>query len=123
MINNITKVSEITVEDIAEYLRLTEYLDITEVPIDPDDPDAGTQKVIQNKELENTLNTLLNVSKAYIMGYTGRTIEDLDNFNDFVIVVLVLIQDMYDNRTFYVDNTNLNNLITGILSMHSINYL
>ena len=123
MINNITKVSEITVEDIAEYLRLTEYLDITEVPIDPDDPDAGTKKVIQNKELENTLNTLLNVSKAYIMGYTGRTIEDLDNFNDFVIVVLVLIQDMYDNRTFYVDNTNLNNIVTGILSMHSINYL
>ena len=123
MINNITKVSEITVEDIAEYLRLTEYLDITEVPIDPDDPDAGTQKVIQNEELENTLNTLLNVSKAYIMGYTGRTIEDLDKFNDFVIVVLVLIQDMYDNRTFYVDNTNLNNIVTGILSMHSINYL
>lgn len=99
--NNITKVSEITYEDLSKYLRLSEV----------------TQEDI------NTLNTLLNVSKAYIMGYTGQTNKTLDNFQDFVIVVLVLCQDMWDNRTLYVDNSNLNNVVQGILDLHSVNLL
>lgn len=99
--NNIEKVSEVTFEDIAEYIRLCE---VTE-----DD--------------ENLLNNLINISKAYIMGYTGHTLEELDNYQDFVIVLFVLCQDMYDNRTLYVDNTNLNSVVDNILGMHSVNLL
>lgn len=99
--NNITKVSDITYEDVADYIRLSE--------------------VTQNEQ--NTLNTLINVSKTFISKYTGQTIEDLDNFQDFVIVVLILCQDMYDNRTLYVDNSNLNKVVETILGMHSVNLL
>ena len=99
--NQITKVSEITSEDVAEYLRLPE---VTE-----DDT--------------NTLNNLIGISKAFISNYTGRTIEELDNYQDFVIVSLVLCQDMWDNRTLYVDSSNLNNVIETILGMHSVNLL
>lgn len=99
--NNITKVSEITYQDVADYIRLSE---VTE-----DD--------------QNTLNTLINVSKAFISNYTGQSINDLDNFQDFVIVVLILCQDMYDNRTLYVDSSNLNKVVDTILGMHSINLL
>lgn len=99
--NNIEKVSEVTYEDIAEYIRLCE---VTE-----DD--------------ENLLNNLINISKAYIMGYTGHTLEELDNYQDFVIVLFILCQDMWDNRTLYVDNTNLNSVVDNILGMHSVNLL
>ena len=99
--NEINKVSDITYQDIADYLRLIE--------IDNDDI--------------NTLNTLLNVAKNFIVNYTVRTSEELDNYQDFVIVVFVLCQDMWDNRTLYVDSKNLNNVIETILGMHSVNLL
>lgn len=99
--NELTKVSDITYEDIADYLRLAE--------IDSDDI--------------NTLNNLLSVSKNFIINYTGRTEEELDNYNDFVIVVFVLCQDMWDNRAMYVDSKNLNNVVETILGMHSVNLL
>lgn len=99
--NAIQTVSSITVEDIAEYLRIDE-LDLWETTM---------------------INTSLNVAKAYIQGYTGLTVEQLDEHPDFVIVVLVLCQDMYDNRTLYVDIKNLNNVVDAILGMHRKNLL
>lgn len=99
--NEISKVSEITYQDIADYIRLDE---------------------LDQKDI-NTLNTLLKVSKSFIMQYTGRKEAELDNFQDFVIVVFVLCQDMWDNRTLYVDNTNLNFVVESILGLHSVNLL
>lgn len=97
----ITKVSEITAQCVADYLRIPEL----------------------TADETNTLNTLIGVSKAYISNYTGRTEEELDLFNDFVDVALVLIQDMYDNRTLYVNSGNLNHVVETILGMHAVNLL
>lgn len=99
--NNITKVSEITYQDIADYLRIEE--------LTADDT--------------NLLTNLIGIAKAYIEQYTGRTEEDLDLFQDFVIVVFVLCQDMYDNRTMYVDSSNLNKVVESILGLHQVNLL
>lgn len=96
----IQKVSDITVADLVDYLRIAEPSD--EV---------------------NTLETMLDVAKSYICHYTGRTMEQLDDYPDFVIVVFVLVQDMYDNRTLYVDGGNVNTVIQSILGMHSVNLL
>lgn len=97
--NSISKVSDITIDDIAEYIRLVEVL--------PED--------------ENTLTNLLEIAKTFISSYTGQT--DLDQYQDFVIVVLILCQDMWDNRTLYVDKANLSYPVETILGMHSINLL
>lgn len=99
--NEITQVSQITANDIASYIRLDE---------------------VEQADL-NTLNSLLGVAKTFVMKYTGRTVEELDNYQDFVIVILILCQDMWDNRTLYVDNTNLNKVVETILGMHSVNLL
>ena len=98
---NISTVSQITESDVAEYIRLS----------DPTQDDL------------NTLNTLLTVAKVYIGEYTGRTIQDLDNYRDIIIVVLILCQDMWDNRTLYVDKSNVNKVVESILGLHSINLL
>ena len=97
--NEIKKVSDITYQDVAEYLRLPE--------------------VTQSDQ--SLLNALIGIAKDFIVKYTGQS--DLDAFQDFVIVVFVLCQDMWDNRTMYVDSTNLNYVIESILGMHSINLL
>lgn len=100
--NNITKVSEITYLDVADYIRVNTYNDNNEI---------------------NTLNNLLEISKTFICNYTGKTLAELDNYQDFVIVVFILCQDMYDNRTLYVDSSNLNKVVDTILGMHSTNLL
>ena len=97
----ITKVSDITPASLAEYLRIV---------------DADTNDL-------NTLETLLGVAKDYVAKYTGRTIEDLDDFNDVVIVVMILVQDMWDNRTLYVDSSNVNKVVESVLGLHSVNLL
>lgn len=100
--NAITKVSEITARDVAEYLRIAE---LTE-----DD--------------ENFITSTISVAIDYILKYTGiEDAETLDNYNDMVIVVYVLCQDMYDNRTMYVDNSNLNRVVENILGLHQRNLL
>jgi len=97
------KVSEITNKELADYLRLTyEYLSESE---------------------KQELDVMLNVSKKFITSYTGLTIEEVDEHEDFVIVVYVLVADMYDTRSMYVDKSNLNKVVETILGMHSINLL
>jgi hypothetical protein len=93
------KVSDITYQEIADYIRLTE--------VSPED--------------ESLLTNLIGIAKSFIKGNTG--VEDLDEFDDFVIVVFILCQDMYDNRTNYVDSDNVNKVVESIMNLHSVNLL
>jgi uncharacterized phage protein (predicted DNA packaging) len=100
--NAITKVSDITAQDVADYLRIAE---LTE-----DD--------------ENFITSIISVAVDYILKYTGiEDAETLDTYNDMVIVVYILCQDMYDNRTMYVDNNNVNAVVNNILGLHQRNLL
>ena len=103
----VLKVSEITIADVADYLRLSEY---------------------EERDIE----TYLNIAKNYISNYTGipeateddeEEAETLDSYADFVIVVYVLCQDMYDNRSMYVNKGNINKVVQTILDMHARNLL
>ena len=96
-----SKVSEITINDIADYIRLGE--------------------IIVGSSEEKQLSIFLTVAKDYIKNYTG--IDDLDEYADFVLAVYVLCQDMYDNRTMYIDKGNVNKVVQTILDMHTRNNL
>ena len=96
------KVSEITYTDVANYLRMEE---------------VTTEDI-------SYINTLIEVAKDYILNYTGiKDREKLDNYEDMVIVIYVLVQDMFDNRALYVDNSNINRVVETILGMHQVNLL
>lgn len=99
--NQITAVSQITAQDLADYIRIYEV----------------TQDDL------NTLNTLLTVAKNYVVNYTGQTLESMDTYQDIIIVILILVQDMWDNRTLYVDTNNVNMVVDSILGLHSVNLL
>lgn len=95
----VSKVSEITIDDVARYIRIDDY---------------------EERDIE----TYLNIAKSYISSYTGIPVtseegESLDDFPDFVIVVYVLCQDMYDNRAMYVDKANINKVVQTVLDMHT----
>ena len=100
----ITKVSEITSKHIANYIKLDEY--------------------------DDELDVYLNIAKNYISNYTGipvksddKDAETLDSYADFIIVVYILCQDMYDNRVMYIDGKNINKVVQTILDMHTRNNL
>lgn len=97
----IKKVSEITYKELADYIRV-------------DSSDV---------ELQNELNTYLNVAKNYISNYIDITIEELDKYQDLVIVVYILVQDMYDNRVLYTDGKALNHTVDSILNLYKRNLL
>ena len=94
-----SKVSEITIKDVADFIHLEE--------VSADD--------------EKQLSTFLTVAKDYIKNYTG--LDDLDEYADLVHVVYVLCQDMYDNRAMYIDKGNINKVVQTILDMHTRNNL
>ena len=94
------RVSEITIKDVAEYINL-DMLDDADYKL---------------------LGAYLTAAKSYVKNYTG--VEDLDEISEFVIVVLILCSDMYDNRAFVNEkNTTVNPTVKTILDMHSRNLL
>lgn len=99
--SKITKVSDISPLDLAEFLRIA----------DPSENDL------------QLLEILLNSAVSYVKNYTGLNATEVDDIVEFIDVVFILVQDMYDTRTLYVDNQNVNKVVDSILGMHSINLL
>ena len=97
------KISEITVDDLANYVRLDE----------PED--------IEKQELERMKSSAI----SYMTDYTGLSEEDLDKHEDLTQALFVLVADMFDNRNLYIEGkeTNINKSLECILGMHSINLL
>lgn len=98
---NAKKVSELNTQDVADYLRLSE---------------------ITAQDL-SLLTSILEAAKAYVYKYTGLTPLQVDDCLDITIAVYVLCQDMFDNRAYYVDSSNVNQVVEAILGLHSVNLL
>lgn len=99
------KISEITVEEVAKYLRL-----------ERDDYDA------------DQITAIMAATEQYLVSYTGIPAkavngETLDDHEDFYIAYMVLCQDMYDNRSMMVENGHVNRVVDSILSLHARNLL
>ena len=101
MSNTAKTVSALTIQDIANYLRLSET----------------------TAEDNALLTTILEAAKAYVYKYTGLTAAQVDEALDITIAVYVLCQDMFDNRAYYVDSSNVNQVVEAILGLHSVNLL
>ena len=96
-----TKISEITQTDLVDYLRISE-LDSSQTQL---------------------LTTIQAAATNYIVGVTGLTLEQLDNYPDLTLALYALVQDMYDNRAIYVDKANISDTVSTILNMYRTNLL
>jgi uncharacterized phage protein (predicted DNA packaging) len=78
---------------------------------------------IYHDEDDTLFESILIAGKSYIKAYTGLDDTQLNTKEDLTIVLFVLSNEMYDNRTFTVDDDKVNPVIKSILDMHSINLL
>lgn len=93
------KISEVTINDLKEYAVVSHTLD------------------------DKLFSHILAASKAYIKGYTGLDETALDEKEDLTIALMILCNEMYDNREYTVDNDKANKVVNSILDMHSVNLL
>jgi len=93
------KISEVSIENIKNYLRIN----------------TNSDDVI--------IDAILVASKSYLISYTGLTVEVLDTKEDITIALMVLCSDLYENRAMTVQNDKVNKVVQSILDMHCINLL
>lgn len=98
---NLKKVSGITAADVAEFIRL-ETPSLSEI---------------------GELATYLSAAKSYVKSYTGLSEEEIDALPDLIEPVFMYCQDMWDNRTIYVDTSNINRVFDATLGLHARNLL
>ena len=97
------KISEITAETVAEYLRLEDSDDVLIAPI-------------------------MAAAKQYICDETGLNSDELDEHEDISIAFLVLCQDMYDNRSYTDTGSGASGphahlVVDSILGHHRVNLI
>lgn len=104
------KISEVTIDTLKNYIH------------------------VNHSEDDTLLSAILVGARSFIMGYTGLPLTDdptttdvvednMDAHEDLTIALLVLCAEMYDNRSYSVDNKELNNVVRTILQMYSTNNL
>lgn len=90
------KVSEITNENLLDYLRIDDDEDLT---------------------------MYLEASKDFVKNYTGLTSEEIDTKPSIVPVVYVLVAEYYERREYTVANEKVNAVISSTLDMYRKNLL
>lgn len=93
------KISEVEVQTIKDYLN------------------------VFHEEDDSLIENIISASKAFVSSYTGLSAELMDLKEDLTMAIFVLSSELYDNRAFTVDKTNVNPVISAILDMHSVNLL
>lgn len=97
------RISDLTVETTKQFIRAE---------------DGDVQPEILSLAMES--------AKTYMRSYTGLNELELDEIEEMVLAFLVLVQDMYDNRTMHPDTKYANSgnkTVQTILDMHRRNLL
>ena len=78
---------------------------------------------ISGDESDEVLDIISAGSRAFICGYTGLSEEEADEREELSMAFLVLVNEMFTNRTLSVDGANINPFARQILDMHRTNLL
>lgn len=61
---------------------------------------------------------MLESAKGYVQTYTKRSLEELDEYPEIAMAILVLTSHFYDNRTLETDTTEVNYTVGKLLGTH-----
>lgn len=93
------KISEISLIDVKNYLH------------------------VYHDEDDKLITAILYAAKSFVRNYTGLPDEKLNISDDLSVAVFIISAELYDNRVYTMDNTDVNPVIQTILDMHSVNLL
>lgn len=95
------KISEITPEIVKDYCGIS---------------DNDSDELIKN--------VLMPAAKKFIIGYTGLSETEINQYDDLATAFMVLVNDMYTQRDYTLNiNRQVNPCVKTILSLYSVNYL
>lgn len=78
---------------------------------------------VTDNDSDKILIALRSAAVSFILNQTGLTEDEAEKYEDLSAALLVLIYDMYMNRTYAVDKSAVNPIVQSILSEHSRNLL
>ncbi|MDE6679070.1 MAG: head-tail connector protein [Ruminococcus sp.] len=79
---------------------------------------------ISDDDSNQIITVLMSSAKAYIVGYTGLSAEEIDLHEDLTTAFMVLINDMYTQRDFTLSfQKQVNPVVRTILGLYAVNYL
>lgn len=93
------KLSEITIDSVKEYCG------------------------ISGNDSNGILTACLASAKAYAVGFTGSTLDELDNCDDVSLAIMMLANDYFLFRASGQGNDKPNPAVENILHMHCKNFL
>lgn len=96
------KISEVTVQNLADYLRIDDLSDI-----------------------ESTeLSAMKTAATQYIYSYTGLTADEADTHEDLTMALFVVVAELFDDRNLQTSKAvNENKFVKQLLGMYAVNYL
>lgn len=95
-------VSEVTLQNVLDFLRIDEASDIE----------------------KSEISAMMMAAREFIKGYTGLSEEEIDTHEDITIAYQILIADYFDNRNAQMDKQSyVNRTVQSILSLHRVNFL
>ena len=97
----IMTVSQITTNELLIYLR-------------EDIADASAAELV---------NVMRSAAVSFIKSYTGQDDEYIEQHDEFAPVLMALVADMYDTRSYHVDSDRLNPFVQSVLDMHRVNLI
>lgn len=94
------KISEVSVMEAARYIRA----------------ECGEYDPLE-------LQSIMDAARAYISGYTGLSVAELDEYEDLTLAFLVVCREMHDHRELDGASGGANRVIDSIMGLHRRNLL
>lgn len=93
------KVSEVTILNLKDYCR------------------------VEGTEEDAIFTIILAACKQYILSQTGLTELQIDEKEDLTIALMVLADEMYENRNYTVKDNKVNLVVDSIINQYRVNFL
>ena len=78
---------------------------------------------VSGADSDGMLEIMTAAARSFLLNRTGLSAEEADEYPDLTLAAFVLINEMFSNRTYAVDSTNMNPFVENIIGQYRMNLL
>lgn len=78
---------------------------------------------VSGTDSDGLLELIMDGARAFMLNYTGLTEEQAEEYSDLTLAYLVLVNEMFTNRTYTVDMQSVNPFAAQIMGLYRMNLL